>query len=165
MTHAYDGEPAPRILVVDDQPAICFTLQLILEHYGYAVAVATNQVQAFMLMVRDAFDLLLVEPRLFQALVGGELMHFVEEQQPGATLALLAEPNGVGRPGYTTAPDGLIQIDKTASPPAIATGVAMALAQRGWASQRAVGGASQAADWPAAAYPQQSVSGARGKDR
>jgi CheY-like chemotaxis protein len=143
MTHAYGGEPPPRVLVVDDQPAICFTLQRILEHYGYAVAVAMNQVEAQMLVIRDTFDLLLVEPRLLGERGGRLLLQFAQARRPSVALALLTGPNEAVLPNDTAAPDRLLCVDKTASPPAIATGVALALARRGWDSERAAGAPPQ----------------------
>src|SRR5690348_9821952 len=98
MTHAHDGEPPPHILVVDDQPAICFMLQRILEHYGYVVLAATSQAEALLLVDRGAFDLLLVEPRLLGESVGRRLLEIAQIRQPGVRLALLAGASGAVMP-------------------------------------------------------------------
>lgn len=121
---------APRLLIVDANPAICYTLQHILEHYGYSVCATTDVRIARTLLGDEAFDLLLIAPLAASPAAAAEFLHCAHAQQPAAALALLgdgcdAAPLGWGHLAYSHT-----TLDRHASPVTIATGVAQVLSER-----------------------------------
>ena len=121
---------APRLLIVDEEPAICYTLQHILDYYGYAVRATTDGTAAWSLLLQEEFDLLLIERRLPGRIDGQSLIRLAAVQQPDAVTVLLTGALDVALPRERADVRGFAAIDKTASPSAIVTCVARALAPR-----------------------------------
>src|SRR5690242_8102952 len=70
---------ATRILVVDDEPAMCSFLQQTLEHAGYHVVAATHVAQVRALMEIDSrFDLAVVMP----VMQGDEVARMLRQRHP-----------------------------------------------------------------------------------
>lgn len=118
----------PRLLIVDEAPAICATLEHILQHYGYATRAATDGVAALLLLMREPFDLLLIEPRLPGRIDGRTLIQITAIQQPGTGIMLLTGALDLALPFDRIDLRRYPALDKTASPTAIATAVALAQA-------------------------------------
>ena len=57
-------QAAARILVVDDETAIRFTLDAVLRRHGYVVATAANGEEALAWLMQRPFDLLLIDLKL-----------------------------------------------------------------------------------------------------
>ncbi len=53
-----------KILIIDDEPAICSGCQMILDEQGYFVDVASSGLQGFEKLRRDTFDLVLLDIKL-----------------------------------------------------------------------------------------------------
>lgn len=131
MLSEYSGDRStPHILIVDDEPAICFTLQCALEHYGYAVAAASNGAEAHARITRASFDMLLIDPRLAGRISASDLIYDAEICQPPAAILLLVGTLDFALPPARANLNRFATLAKAASPPAIATAVAIALAQR-----------------------------------
>ena len=118
----------PSILVVDDEAGVLFTFDYLLQHYGYEVTPACNGVEAIANILRDDFDLLLIDLQL-PDFNGLEIARTAREHQPDAAILILT--------GCTAYGDAPIQeqvapfecIVKTASPREVLQRVASALAQ------------------------------------
>ncbi len=53
-----------RILVIDDEPAICSSLSAFLEDYGFAASTAESAEEALELMKSNTYDVCIVDMRL-----------------------------------------------------------------------------------------------------
>jgi DNA-binding response OmpR family regulator len=72
---------APRVLVVDNEPAICRALALMLRREGFAATTATSGETALAKLRAETFDLLLVDLRMPE-LRGDVLFHLACAIQP-----------------------------------------------------------------------------------
>jgi DNA-binding response OmpR family regulator len=81
----------PRLLVVDDEPAILFALGDYLSRSGYAVDRARGRAEAESLLAATSYDLVLVDLRLgvSEPRGGLEVLRRLRERQPGARVILL----------------------------------------------------------------------------
>jgi CheY-like chemotaxis protein len=79
----------PRILVVDDEETTLFTLEELLGHFGYAITAATNATEALALILRESFDLLLIDLHL-SGISGIEIAQRAQVHQPTAAILMLA---------------------------------------------------------------------------
>jgi signal transduction histidine kinase len=77
-----------RVLIVDDEPSVLFTLQAILEREGYQVATARTATEAEALLERQAFDVALLDLRLEEA-DGIELLERLIARQPDCMAIML----------------------------------------------------------------------------
>jgi CheY-like chemotaxis protein len=50
-------KPVWQILVVDDEPAVCETIKMVLEHDGHKVQMASSGIEALVLLEHGKFDL------------------------------------------------------------------------------------------------------------
>jgi len=77
-THA--GESAwPRVLVVDDEPAVRESLQIMLESMGCEVSCAADGERAVSLFIQHSFDLVTVDYRM-PGLDGAELVRLLSQE-------------------------------------------------------------------------------------
>ena len=92
---------AKKILVVDDEEAIRFTLDVFLREEGYEVALAGNYDEAVALMATDTFDLMFID-----IIMGGksgiELLRTVKNGNPNAQVVIIT-----GAPSVDTAAEAL----------------------------------------------------------
>lgn len=81
----------PRLLVVDDEPAILFALADYLARSGYAVDRARSRTEAEGLLVAASYDLVVVDLRLGVSEPRGGLavLRRLREHQPGTRAILL----------------------------------------------------------------------------
>jgi DNA-binding response OmpR family regulator len=105
----------PRILVVDDEAMVLFTLQLLLQRHGYAVTTAPNGSEALALILRDRFDLLLIDLKL-PGISGLEIARYACEHQPQAGIIILTGSDEVGGVAVEEQVAPFDCIVKTASP-------------------------------------------------
>src|SRR5579872_1552193 len=78
---------AKRILILDDEPNICRSLQMILEHAGYAVTVARSIEEGKLLAVRA--DAMLLDVRLPDG-NGIDLLRQLREQDISAPAVMVS---------------------------------------------------------------------------
>jgi len=69
----------PRILIVDDEPQICNSLEILLRRQGYDVMTAQSGRQALQLMAAKGFDLLLLD-MVIPDMSGFEIMDHISSQ-------------------------------------------------------------------------------------
>ncbi|HMK31771.1 MAG TPA: response regulator [Terriglobales bacterium] len=84
-----------KILVVDDEPAVLLTYELVLRHQGYDVASASSPKEAEELLARSKFDMLICDLGLRGEQDGLGVIETARRQYPGIGCLLLtgfAEP-------------------------------------------------------------------------
>lgn len=54
-------QPKPRVLVVDDEPGLCETVAMSLEHSGFSISIAGNVEDACKLLEQESFDAVLTD--------------------------------------------------------------------------------------------------------
>jgi CheY-like chemotaxis protein len=118
----------PSILVVEDQAPVLFTLDYLLQHYGYEVTPATNGAEAIANILRDDFDLLLIALQL-PDFSGLDIARYAREHLPDAGIVILTECTAYGGAPIEEQVAPFECIVKAASPPEVLERVASALAQ------------------------------------
>ena len=81
-----------RLLVVDDEASVRFTLEEMLRRNGYDVTTAANGEEALGWLMQQPFDLVLIDLCL-PGISGRELAHYVRRCQPAAA-TLFVTGNG-----------------------------------------------------------------------
>lgn len=75
-----EGQPI-RVLIVDNEPAICRALQILLEREGMIAAISSSGEGALSMLERQHFDLMIVDLRM-PDLRGDVLFHLATGTQP-----------------------------------------------------------------------------------
>ena len=78
-----------RILVVEDEPSVLTTYQMVLEQKGYEVVPARSSQQAFRALESERLDLLLCDLSLEGKQSGFEVLEYARRQQPALPGLLL----------------------------------------------------------------------------
>ncbi|HYE56970.1 MAG TPA: sigma-54 dependent transcriptional regulator, partial [Rhodothermales bacterium] len=82
----------PRLLVVDDDPAVTAALTLVLRQAGYGVRTAADPGEAQEALAREAFDLILLDMNFSRRTTGEEglaLLTTIHREQPGLPVVLM----------------------------------------------------------------------------
>ena len=87
MSDAVESSPTPRLLVVDDQPAVREILAAMLELEGYEVTSAASGIEGLALVRARRFDLVLLDVNMPGASGWSVLDHL--EEIPGAPPVLM----------------------------------------------------------------------------
>lgn len=82
-------EQPPRILVVDDEPDMCWALENILRPAGYAVTTTTTGAEALELIAREPYAAVFVDAKL-PDLDGLELAALIHQQRPHTAVVLIS---------------------------------------------------------------------------
>lgn len=112
-----------RVLIVDDEEAIRFTLGLLLQRHGYAVTTAADGTEALALIQSQSFDLVLLDLML-PGMNGVALAQQTRAHQPAAAILMLTGSQEFGNEQNEVAHDGLDWMRKTASPQEVLAQVA-----------------------------------------
>lgn len=91
----YHWMPRGRVLVVDDEPALLLTYNLILQKHGYEVSTAANPDDACQQLKQAHFDLLICDLTLREERDGCHLIDFAMESFPSLRIILMT---GSSRP-------------------------------------------------------------------
>jgi CheY-like chemotaxis protein len=75
------GKPVWRILVVDDEPAVCGAIKMMLEHDGHQVQTANNGREALSLLEEGRFDLVTTDFAM-QGMKGDALAAAIKQRLP-----------------------------------------------------------------------------------
>ncbi len=79
----------PRILVVDDDPMVCATIEICLQHHGFEVVVADGGDAGLSALEASAFDVMLVD--IFMPhLRGFESIRIFHERAPAIPLVAMS---------------------------------------------------------------------------
>jgi CheY-like chemotaxis protein len=81
-----------RILVVDDDPAVQMTIQLLLERAGHSIEVANDGRKGLAKVETEEFDLLLLDV-FMPGMDGLETMRLIHQRKPGLPIIVIS-----GRP-------------------------------------------------------------------
>ena len=79
----------PRILVVDDEPDVCWALENILCPAGYAVTTTTQGLEALELLARQPYAVAFVDAKL-PDLDGLELAALIRQRSPHTAVVLIS---------------------------------------------------------------------------
>jgi DNA-binding NtrC family response regulator len=79
----------PRILVVDDEPDMCWALENMLRPDGYAVTTTTTGAQALELLAAEPYALAFVDAKLSD-LDGLELAALIRQRSPNTAIVLIS---------------------------------------------------------------------------
>lgn len=102
LNHASTGQTmTKRILVVDDEEALRYTLDIFLREEGYDVSLASNYNEAMSLMACSRFDLMYVDI-IMEGKSGIELLRTVRSNNPNAQVIIIT-----GAPSADTAAEAL----------------------------------------------------------
>jgi two-component system, NtrC family, response regulator HydG len=115
-----------RILVVDDEAAICLTLDMLLRRVGYSVTTATNGEEALAWLMQRPFDLLLLDLEL-PGMSGLSVAHYAREYHPSAVVLFLTGSSDFGGMPIEEQVNNFAYILKTASPQEVLDRVASML--------------------------------------
>lgn len=84
---------APRILVVDDEPAVADLIEAVLRDEGYTVAIARDGARGLMLAREWGPDLILMDV-LLPGLDGGAAIRLLKEDERTASVPIVAMSAG-----------------------------------------------------------------------
>jgi CheY-like chemotaxis protein len=87
------GKEAWQILVVDDEPAVCETIKMVLEHDGHKVQTANSGREALVLLEQGRFDLVTTDFSM-SGMKGDMLAAAIKERLPNQPV-LMISANGV----------------------------------------------------------------------
>jgi CheY-like chemotaxis protein len=82
------GNHAWRILVVDDEPAICDAIKMMLQFDGHQVQTARGGKDALVLLERDKFDLVTVDYAMV-GMKGDELATAIKQRLPRQPIIMI----------------------------------------------------------------------------
>ena len=77
------------ILIVDDEPDMCWTLENILRHAGYAVTTTTTGAEALELFAAEPYNVAFVDAKL-PDLDGLELAALIRQRSPRTSIVLIS---------------------------------------------------------------------------
>jgi adenylate cyclase len=95
---------AGQILVVDDEPAVCETIKMVLEHDGHKVLMANSGTEALTLLEQGKFDLVTTD-FFMPGMKGDELATAIKQRLPNQSILMIsangaiAENSGDPLPG------------------------------------------------------------------
>ena len=107
--------PSVQVLIVDDEPAIRFTLSLMLQRSGYVVTTAADSTEALKLLQAQTFDLLLLD-LILPGMNGVVLAQCAHKLQPAAAVLILSGSQEFGSEMNDAERNGFDWMYKTASP-------------------------------------------------
>ena len=84
-----DRMPAPRILIVDDEPSIVALLRLVLEGENYEVETAASGAEAIRKLAEQSFELVLTDLRMETPTAGFEVVRSARRNFPDMPVAVL----------------------------------------------------------------------------
>ena len=82
------GNQARRILVVDDEPAVCDAIKMMLKFDGHEVRTANGSKEALSLLEQDTFDLVTVDYAL-AGTKGDELAAVIKQRLPHQPIIMI----------------------------------------------------------------------------
>ena len=82
------GKQARQILVVDDEPAVCDAIKMMLKFDGHEVQTANGSKEALSLLERDRFDLITVDYAMVE-MKGDELAAIIKQRLPQLPILMI----------------------------------------------------------------------------
>jgi CheY-like chemotaxis protein len=90
------GKPVWRILVVDDEPAVCGAIKMLLEHDGHKVQTANNGTEALSLLEQDMFDLVTTDFAM-QGMKGDALAVAIKQRLPNQPVLMISANGAIAQ--------------------------------------------------------------------
>jgi CheY-like chemotaxis protein len=88
LTNIGSASKMPKILVIDDDPYILETIELILKNINYNVELASTGTQALNLIKKEDFDLVIIDINL-PDIKGDEITRFIKERKKDTCIVLM----------------------------------------------------------------------------
>ena len=106
-----NGKQAGRILVVDDEPAVCETIKMVLEHDGYKVQAANSGREALILLEQGKFDLVTTDFSMPE-MKGDALAAAIKERLPKLPVMMISGNGAIAKDAGNTFPGVDLIINK-----------------------------------------------------
>ena len=82
-------KPSLRILIVDDEPSVCMSLQMLFGLSGHSTEIAASGKEALALFHPDKFDLVLTD-WFMPEMTGGQLAEIIRQRAPSIPIVLMS---------------------------------------------------------------------------
>ena len=82
------GNQVRQILVVDDEPAVCDAIKMMLKFDGHAVQTADGSKEALSLLEKDKFDLIIMDYSM-PGMKGDELAAVIKQRLPHQPIIMI----------------------------------------------------------------------------
>jgi len=106
-----NGKPVWQILVVDDEPAVCETIKMLLEHDGHKIQTASNGREALALLEHGRFDLVTTDLSMSE-MRGDALAVAIKERLPKLPVMLISGNGAIAKDSGNTFPGVDLIINK-----------------------------------------------------
>ena len=106
-----NGKPVWQILVVDDEPAVCETIKMLLEHDGHKIQTASNGREALALLEHGRFDLVTTDLSMSE-MRGDTLAAAIKERLPKLPVLLISGNGAIAKDSGNTLPGVDLVINK-----------------------------------------------------
>jgi CheY-like chemotaxis protein len=105
------GKPVWQILVVDDEPAVCETIKMVLEHDGHKIQTANSGREALVLLEHGKFDLVTTDLSMSE-MRGDALAAAIKERLPTLPVLLISGNGAIAKDSGDTFPGVDLVISK-----------------------------------------------------
>jgi CheY-like chemotaxis protein len=105
------GKPIWQILVVDDEPAVCETIKMVLEHDGHKIQTANSGREALVLLEHGKFDLVTTDLSMSE-MRGDALAAAIKERLPTLPVLLISGNGAIAKDSGDTFPGVDLVINK-----------------------------------------------------
>ena len=106
-----NGKPVWQILVVDDEPAVCETIKMLLEHDGHKIQTASNGREALALLEHGKFDLVTTDLSMSE-MRGDALAAAIKERLPKLPVMMISGNGAIAKDAGNTFPGVDLIINK-----------------------------------------------------
>ena len=105
------GKQVWRILVVDDEPAVCGAIQMVLEFEGHNVQTANSGIEALSLLEKERFDLVTTD-FLMTGMNGDVLAATIKERLPNLPVLMISGNGAIAKSSGNNLPGVDLVISK-----------------------------------------------------
>jgi CheY-like chemotaxis protein len=91
-----NGKQTGQILVVDDEPDVCETIKMVLEHDGHKVQTASSGSEALVLLEQSKFDLVSTDFSM-PGMKGDELAAAIKQRLPNQPVLMISGNGAIAK--------------------------------------------------------------------
>jgi CheY-like chemotaxis protein len=102
---------AGQILVVDDEPAVCETIKMVLEHDGHKVQTANSGREALVLLEQGKFDLVTTDFSM-PGMRGDALITAIKQRLPNQPVLMISANGAIAKSSDNSLPGADLVISK-----------------------------------------------------
>jgi CheY-like chemotaxis protein len=106
-----NGKPVWQILVVDDEPAVCETIRMVLEYEGHKIQMANSGKEALALLEHGKFDLVTTDFSM-SGMNGDALAVAIKERLPKLPVLLISGNAAIAKDSGNSFPGVDLVINK-----------------------------------------------------